>query len=244
VSRENPTKVPDLLVPPDDAKIWRYMDLAKFLFFLNRKSITFAKPSTFEDPYEGAATKFGRIVRRIWFDTYIKNGGDEKEGKENLEMALKRIVESTYISCWHISDHESDAMWKLYGQVDGAVAIQTTFGKLRKQLPASGFIAGKVQYIDYETAPISWNEMISPFFFKRKSFEHEREVRFFMRIPSNTSRRVASFAFLDINDVFENLYISPLAGKWVADTVRETCKKFECNIEVVHSELYESPPTL
>lgn len=35
-----------------------------------------------------------------------------------------------YISCWHMNEYESAAMWKLYAKSSDAIAIQTTFQKL------------------------------------------------------------------------------------------------------------------
>jgi hypothetical protein len=38
-------------------KIWRYMDLAKFVSLLSSEALYFACPCEFKDPYEGAYPK-------------------------------------------------------------------------------------------------------------------------------------------------------------------------------------------
>ena len=38
------------------------------------------------------------------------------------------------INCWHESDHESAAMWKLYAKDDNGIAIKTDFDSLAKIL--------------------------------------------------------------------------------------------------------------
>ncbi len=43
--------------PPDETKIWRYMDLAKFLWILETKSLFFARTDKLGDPYEYATPK-------------------------------------------------------------------------------------------------------------------------------------------------------------------------------------------
>jgi len=35
------------------------------------------------------------------------------------------------INCWHMNDHESAAMWKLYLKSDEGIAIQSTYRKLK-----------------------------------------------------------------------------------------------------------------
>ncbi|MBU1566592.1 MAG: DUF2971 domain-containing protein [Proteobacteria bacterium] len=249
MTEEKGTPAPNLPHPPPETKIWRYLDLPRFLSFLNSKSVTFAKPTTFEDPYEGAATKHGQLVRKIMFDVMIPE--DEKEGaRGKLASEVKRMVEARYISCWHMNEHESDAMWRLYGSEKGAVALQTTFGKLYSALSLFGgkpqnpqsLLAGAVQYIDYETSTHVWNEMISPFFYKRKSFEHEKEVRFFISFIGTPPDPVVSLPISDAEAVFEKIYISPLVRKWVAVAITETYSKYGYKIPLEHSALYQTPP--
>lgn len=41
-------------IPRSSAKLWRYMDLAKFLSLLDESSLYFTRIDHFNDPYEGA----------------------------------------------------------------------------------------------------------------------------------------------------------------------------------------------
>jgi hypothetical protein len=40
-----------------------------------------------------------------------------------------------FVSCWHMSEYESDAMWKLYGASNNCVAIRSTFARLKACMP-------------------------------------------------------------------------------------------------------------
>lgn len=45
---------PFLHTPPDDTKLWRYLDLSYFLWLLSRQSLYFADLIEFDDQWEGA----------------------------------------------------------------------------------------------------------------------------------------------------------------------------------------------
>jgi hypothetical protein len=40
--------------PPNDAKVWRYMDLPKFIDLLNTKQLHFTRAALFDDRFEGS----------------------------------------------------------------------------------------------------------------------------------------------------------------------------------------------
>ena len=64
----------------------------------------------------------------------------------------KETVRQVFISCWHRSEYESAAMWKLYLKSDEGVAISTTCDRLSRCFkdgtPHDIFI-GEVDYLDY-----------------------------------------------------------------------------------------------
>jgi hypothetical protein len=35
-----------------------------------------------------------------------------------------------FINCWHMSEHQSAGMWKLYAGVDAGIAIKSTYSRL------------------------------------------------------------------------------------------------------------------
>lgn len=104
-------------IPRPSAKLWRYMDLAKFLSLLDESSLYFTRIDHFNDPYEGAlgvATNEDAWIkmemqRRAPFVNLKEFKDDEndfeKEKKEFDEYRRKirtwRL--NNYISCWHQS---------------------------------------------------------------------------------------------------------------------------------------------
>ena len=152
-------------IPRPSAKLWRYMDLAKFLSLLDESSLYFTRIDHFNDPYEGAlgvATNEDAWIkmemqRRAPFVNLKEFKDDEndfeKEKKEFDEYRRKirtwRL--NNYISCWHQSESESEAMWQLYSRdTQQGIAIQTTFERLYQALPVTANCEfGMVNYIDY-----------------------------------------------------------------------------------------------
>jgi hypothetical protein len=79
-----------------------------------------------------------------------------------------------------MNEYESAAMWSLYatGGRDQAIAIQSTYARLEKALEQYPDVhIGVVHYIDYEKDWMPEGNLMYPSVHKRKSFEHERELR-------------------------------------------------------------------
>jgi len=45
------------------------------------------------------------------------------------------MILNTAINCWHISDHESVAMWKLYAAGAPGIAVRSTVERFASSLP-------------------------------------------------------------------------------------------------------------
>lgn len=159
--------------PPRNSKLWRYIDLAKLIDLLERRVIFFPRADRFDDPWEGAIPEQTRRRRRQSFEQLQTDTEHLEEISEGLG---ERMKECTYISCWHESNVESAAMWKLYGDT---IAIQTTYGRFDAELkkwPQHEISIGTVRYRDYARARFPQCARY-PFEHKRLSFAHEREVR-------------------------------------------------------------------
>lgn len=251
------TKDPYESPNPGD-KLWRYMDIAKFISMLCTKSLYFAPANSFEDPFEGA--KGIREKEGKWNDFYLEffrhaiktapGISEEDSSGEKLEMAAKRLLsemaesdmldrKNTCISCWHCNDFESEAMWKLYStNVNNAVAIETTYERLFQALGEDPYVdIGKVKYIDYKHQFTSIG--CGAFWYKRKSFEHEREVRALIRNHENNGKGISHPVDLDI--LIENIYVSPYAPEWFADVVRNVTKQYNLSKPVLYSSMREQP---
>ncbi len=117
----NETK-PYKLLPPDDTTVWRYLSLAKLLAMLKNKSIYFSRTDFFDDPFEGSFTK-GSLIDDA-------DGGGYSMG--HSYYCAKHMPFHSFVSCWHSSEVESIALWKIYAKEEGGVAIKSTIGDLKR----------------------------------------------------------------------------------------------------------------
>jgi len=256
------------VVPRRDASLWRYMNLAKFVSLLAAKSLFFARMDTFEDPFECA---IGLGVHREWYqrteyEIFVARTIElvntpipgypfpPKEAREqNIAQLISeyesrgetRMSERIYASCWHESQSESAALWKLYGGNDGsAVAIRTTYGSLRDGIldrkeegDRYDIQMGKVVYIDYEGIILNYH--VAPFR-KRAAFEHEKEIRAILHLYGDNLPLGISVPF-DLMNVIHDVVVSPLAPKWFSDLVVELAKRFDSPLKVLPSRLNVDP---
>lgn len=244
--------------PNPEDKLWRYMDMAKFISLLSTKSLYFSPAESFDDPFEGAKGILEKEGK--WNDYYLEffryaiktapGISEEDSSGEKLEMTAQKLLnelaqggvndrKNICISCWHCNDFESEAMWKLYSvNVTNAIAIETTYQRLYQALGEDPYIdIGKVKYIDYRTQFSGIG--CGAFWYKRKSFEHEREVRALIRNHENNGKGVSCPANLDI--LIKNVYVSPYAPEWFAEVVRDVVKKYELNKPVLYSTMADNP---
>ncbi len=241
---------------PDDM-LWRYMDLSKFISMISRGELYFAVSSTFEDIFEGAKGTLDKKNEwdRFYLD-YFQNAMLTAPGQDLSKLTLEKIKsdserllnelnligesnrKSTYISCWHMNNYESEAMWKMYSKdVTNAIAIQTTAGHLYEALYRDPAIdIGKVQYIDYQKRFTSVN---GAFWYKRKSFEYENEVRAIVKKHNILEKGM--YIPINIDKLIDRVYVSPYAPEWFVDVVKSVVDKYKIDVPVLHSQMLEKP---
>jgi len=218
-------------------KLWRYMDFTKFLSMLEDSAIFFSRADMFEDPYEGEVPKGNEK---------LKNFVRSKHSHKNIPTLKVADKTKIMISCWHMSSYESAAMWKLYGQANEAICITTKYAKLKNQLSKYAKI-GLVQYVNYNTAWAPENNIYYPYMFKRKSFEHEKEVRAI--IDSDTLQQddlllKAEYGYkypVNINTLIDEIYVDPSASEWFLELVKNVVSRYHYNINVIKSPLLITP---
>ena len=168
---------PEFKPPPSEAALWRYMDFTKFASLLDKEALFFARADKLGDPVEGSFSKVNDAMRPTWL---LDQGAPPEQIQEIIQLVStgnKAMPSRVFVNCWHENDYESEAMRKLYGNGAG-ISIKTTFKALSESFTSSDHIhIGRISYVDYDTTAISEQNAFSAFLNKRKSFEHEREVR-------------------------------------------------------------------
>lgn len=247
----------DAIIKPENrnCRVWRYMDLTKYLHILDSSSLFFCRGDKIGDKFEGSMPKKDIIGIR----NRIKSMGKEpKLPNEIIEKMIvddvklrKNLRKDTFINCWHMNENESMSMWRLYGEQDKSIALQTTYEKLHKNLPES-ITTGMIEYIDYDKESIFTNKKYgaAPYFFKRIEFKDEQEIRCILnrtrlgvQNPDQeyAPNEVGSLVEINLEEILENVIISPDAPDWFINLIDNVTKKLGYKLNVVGSKLMEAP---
>jgi len=233
---------------PDEAKLWRYMDFTKLVSLLEQEALFFCRSDKLGDPFEGSLTKATvAAIEKEFADI-------PEEQLSKLTGGYKEWQRCTVLNCWTMSDHESAALWVQYLQSPEGVAIQSTFGRLTESFVAGGdrpVYVGTVHYIDYETDLVPVSNAMYPFLYKRKSFEHEHEVRaVIFKIPTEDGKinwefepfeSGGEYVSIDIDRLIEAIYVSPTAPGWFKVLVESVVARYGLDTPVINSSLADRP---
>lgn len=173
-----------------EGMVTRYCSFSRYVSFLE-SGMFLSNARNFEEPWEG----------HVFHEITADPGNHENLAAFVLDR--KRFI---YVSCWHASDHESYAMWRIYGKED-AVAIHTNGEKLKVLLSeihiqhqAKPLILTPVEYcmpsdgklpevdkndvfsISYEDTSterdVLWRKAMQQFLmYKPSAYQYEQEVR-------------------------------------------------------------------
>ncbi len=234
---------PSIFSSPKDptSKLWRYLDFTKFVSLLEKNSLFFVYAEHLNDPFEGSISGLNKSLRPTLFEKKLFDNHVNR-----LELRARVAVNS-----WHINTLESAAMWKLYAQTNEAVCIQTNYKLLRHALPPI-FNISTVKYVDYNSEYIPEYHPLAPFLFKRKSFEHEMELRAIVdveeidhsvfEILGIESSDYGIYKAITIENIVENVYVAPDSPDWFYNLVKSVCKTYKLsNTSVIRSSLETEP---
>jgi hypothetical protein len=224
-----------------EAVISRYMSFAQFVAMLQQDALFFSRLSKCRDHFEGSLPVANWSKRQV----LEQEGGNAKWISEPFQEEVKQLREYLCVSCWHESPHESAAMWELYGSGKEIVCVKTTFSKLKRLLPETIAI-GCVQYIDFDNYKPPIDDPLCAMLLKRKSFEHEKEVRA-INIPECVLKRLDKpheagvWQPIDISQLIDSVSVAPEAGQWFNAVVHITVVKYGHRFPVEPSTLESMP---
>lgn len=251
------------------------MDVAKFLSLLETSCMFFPSTSTLRntDPFEGQLPIANRKKRQEMYEAHFVDHPEDRDklDVEELWRFVRQINESlvdkVLVNCWHVADNESDAMWKLYGST---IAICTSVGSLidsiqaieafdieRKPVDVPIYI-GTIEYIDHEQHFIPETDWLKATMSKRKSFDHERELRaviqllpghfgseqlfrfeqndeipeIFERVKENGGLNVP----VDLEVLIEGIVVSPTMPKWFSELIKSLIERYGLDIPIYGDE--------
>lgn len=177
---------------PLDQTVWRFMKFAYLESLLKREALFVPRVDLLGDPWEGSFTDKIDLrkheVYKDWPDSEL----------ETLKKSIQTLRKNTmqrlhYVSCWHISEHESEHMWKRYAadSKEEFVAISSSIADLctlRTTPIADGnsewipqLWAGEVEYIDL-AEPDAIPETDLSLFYKGQEYRSDCEFRIILHL--------------------------------------------------------------
>ena len=221
-------------VPADrNVKIWRYIDFTKFVDLLHRRALFFSRADRIGDPYEGTLPLPNALLREQMLAGAVSVRDPNISASEAQKQGAARQRQYIYVNCWHMNEVESAAMWKVYTSTTEAVAIQSTYERLRGCIPRitglgrPPFYLGVVKYINYTRDVIPEGNVYYPFIHKRQSFSHERELRVLTRSTwGQPPTDHAVYVPVDLDDLVENVFVAPTSPAWFRELVGNVMKQY------------------
>jgi hypothetical protein len=224
-------------------RIWRYMDFTQLVSMLDEKGLLFTRADLLIDKFEGT-------MSQPLYD-YLERHSDPEQ-----HAGLLRLTRGwSFVNCWHMNECESMAMWQLYSTSKESVCVQTTYQRLREALADDVYI-GMVHYISYQRDKIPPGNTFWPLVHKRRSFEHERELRAVwsdLASVSSAGPEVAAglkhqsapqgvvWKRVDLGALVENVFVSPTAGSWFGALVNRVLQTYGLSSPVQRSDLAAEP---
>lgn len=264
-----------------DTRLWRYLSLDKLVDLLSTSELFFTPLATFAktDPFEGylpsvALDAFASVSRNQvnaleqshhQVAEYRNKRGYPltNEERKTLQASLEdyrstyrrllpAIAKTTMVNCWHASESESEAMWRIYAENGKAVAVETTLDALRESIQkresSSVVFIYPVRYLDFFDSSLQPRDCVVEGhlipLLKRISYEYEHEVRAFIAKVAPNPRAGADISFwkpapirlpIDVRALVKAIHISPYAEEPFPSSVVKICEAFGLKSGIVRS---------
>lgn len=234
--------------PESSTQIWRYMDFVGFIWMLQHSALWFSRADHFEDKWEGAYPQPN-------VGSLQNPPSKPPVNWDGLKIMLSDMRRSIYLNCWHANAYESAAMWKIYATSGNSIAVRSTVGYLAESLSSDPRIIhiGKIKYIDYQRDSIESANLFVPYLRKRKSFEHESEVRLVLWSLASGNRdenlkypegAPAGYGVkVNLQRMVTEILVSPKANPWFSDLLKSVLEKYGYSqLPIRQSDFDLAPP--
>ena len=225
-----------------NTKVWRYMDFSKFVWLLQNEALWLARSDLLGDPWE---VSLSSEQPQLMIDRHPITPLNKPRGESAIERA-ERIInkwrKSTYINCWNMSAHESNALWKIYCKSTEGVVVQTNYEKLN--IIKRDYSISPVVYIiagSNKKTPTHYDLATK----KRPMFSYEEEIRIFHFDEKSEYEGAKGIKLkCDISNFIESIRVHPMAEVIFYETVQEVIKKYipDFSGNVIWSDMKLSPP--
>ena len=221
---------PEKLKIPTDTKVWRYLDFERFITFLETSSLHFCRLNKLGDQYDGRFPE--QMVKQ--YDSMETAEGIIIDGFTELSQRLR-------VNCWHMSDEESVAMWKIYCSNNLGLAIQTTFGELIKAFYIGPERLDLVKVI-YKPLDESFFSKATPLVVashKLPSYSFENELRIIFiegeRLGNPIPTENGCLLRVKLEHLLKNVYLSPNVPDGFFSVIEMLRDKFQLRFNIMNS---------
>jgi hypothetical protein len=219
-------------------KLWRYMNLSKFVSLIEKNALWLSRADTFRDKHEG---RFPDEMKKIIEKAYEGFGEDDTSVVKDADDFQDYLLKNTFLSCWHKNDEENMVMWEIYGRDNKALAIQTTVEAMKNSVDSSdlsghSLILKSVTYRQTDEIPgvLRYEDC---FFIKRPHFSFEEEVRISLDTYSSYSptknNPYGHELSVSINRLIEKILIHPDSADRFTDVINSITKRYKVHAPVV-----------
>ncbi len=222
---------------------------------LETKSLYFSRADDLGDRFEGAMPLANIRIREDQIEKALPRYPELEERRAKVKAEIlssqesfgKTLPRRMFISCWHMRNHESD-FWHHYDDRETTICIRSTYRKLR-DLTAPFSTVGVVRYGDYQKdyIPEAGALPFGPFFFKRRAYEHESEVRVVVWwVPAAPAEMHSPPDGLtcpidDLESFVDAIIVSPYAKPDFEETVQALLARYSLRIPLQESSLRGEP---
>ncbi len=228
--------------PTDEDAVWRYMSFEKFANILATGSLFFTRADKYDDKFEGYIPE----------TTTLPHTSEDNPLVNRVDSNFRQYI---MCNCWHHGEEESMGMWDKYHLRNSGIAIKTTMRNLKNSLPDEpdepDVFIGKIEYInnhnEIKMPEDIGNLLYYPYFYKRKPFEYEQEVRAIIDIASISGDALYKFGRplkIDVKTLIgknSEVIVSPHADEWIAGTLKLIVERYGFQFPVNPSRLLDPP---
>ena len=222
--------------------VWRYMSFSKFVWTVQNKCLWLSRADLLGDPWEISLS--GEQLQLVINRHPISPVGEppRESANERTERIINYWRNKTFVNCWNMSAHESNALWQIYCKNTDGVVLQTTFEKLNS-------IRGQYS-LHPVTYPIPGSNIKTPTHTdlvtkKRPMFKYEEEVRIVYFDENDEIEATNSVQLkFDFEQDIESVRVHPQADSVFFETVHSIVETYTPNFKgkVAWSDMKLNPP--
>jgi len=171
--------------------------------------------------YEPPGWHGGGQSSRSRYEHFVRSLTDEHLIDAAWYLERERLKDDLVCGCWYLGRQESDAMWRIYANQIG-VSVVSSVSRLKAGIQSCSvpkvcerdftLTLAEVQYGDRKECG-----RLPPWLIKRKSFEHEKEVRLYCDCLTVSYRGLE--LKVDLTALIEEIVVTPFADDWQCQAI-------------------------